>query len=56
MTDQRTAEAYEKHARELASRDAKVSSPMEKYFAIAFNPGSRVLDVGAGSGASSFLC
>lgn len=50
MTDQRTAEAYEKHAREIASRDAKVASPMEKYFAIAFKPGSRVLDVGAGSG------
>lgn len=48
--DPRTAAYYEAHAPEVAARYESVSSPVARYFAAAFVTGSRVLDVGAGSG------
>jgi SAM-dependent methyltransferase len=47
-------DAYRTHASEFAQRDASVSSPLARYFDIAFPRAGRerprVLDVGAGSG------
>lgn len=48
--DATTVEFYEKNAAEIASRYETVGSPVERYFGVAFVAGSRILDIGAGSG------
>lgn len=48
--DPKTAEFYSRHAAELAARYESAPSPVERYYPLAFPAGSRVLDVGAGSG------
>jgi len=48
--DPKTAEFYDRHADDVAARYEAAPSPMERYFPLAFPAGSRVLDVGAGSG------
>lgn len=56
--DPRTLSYYERHAAELAERDERraSSSPgISRYFALAFPPGARVLDVGAGTGRDAAL-
>lgn len=45
-----TAKFYEQHAADIAARYESAVSPVEPYFQLAFPSGSRVLDVGAGSG------
>lgn len=48
--DLKTAEFYERHAADLAVRYESAPSPVERYYPLAFPAGSRILDVGAGSG------
>ena len=48
--DLQTIAFYENQAQTIAARYEAVKSPVECYFAMAFPPGSRVLDVGCGSG------
>ena len=52
--DERTYQAYVRHADELATRDHSIPSPVARYFDVAFpargTSPRRVLDVGAGSG------
>ncbi len=48
--DEQTAQFYEQRAVEVATRYENVASPIARYFDAAFVPGSRVLDIGAGSG------
>lgn len=48
--DLRTSTHYNENAVEIAARYEYVPSPVAGYFALAFAPGARVLDVGAGSG------
>lgn len=48
--DPATAKYYQENAVELAARYNAVASPATRFFAVAFPQGSRVLDVGAGSG------
>jgi SAM-dependent methyltransferase len=48
--DSRTLAYYRSHAAELSERYEAVASPVARYFPLAFVTGSRVLDVGAGSG------
>ena len=48
--DATTAQFYEKNAAEIALRYETVSSPVERHFGVAFVAGSRILDIGAGSG------
>lgn len=48
--DPKTAEFYDRNAAGIAERYESAPSPVERYFALAFPAGSRVLDVGAGSG------
>ena len=48
--DPKTAEFYDRHATDLAARYESARSPVERYYPLAFPAGSRVLDVGAGSG------
>lgn len=48
--DPKTLAFYTEHANEIAQRYESVVSPVERYFAQAFTPGARVLDVGCGSG------
>jgi SAM-dependent methyltransferase len=48
--DPRTLDYYRTHAVELAGRYEAVTSSVARYFPVAFLAGSRVLDVGAGSG------
>jgi SAM-dependent methyltransferase len=48
--DQKTLAYYEASGEELALRYETVSSPVSKFFRVAFPDGARVLDVGAGSG------
>ncbi len=48
--DPRTLAFYTDHAADIARRYESVVSPVERYFAQAFTPGARVLDVGCGSG------
>jgi SAM-dependent methyltransferase len=48
--DQPTLDVYARGAGEFAKRYEAVASPVARYFALAFPAGSRVLDVGAGSG------
>lgn len=54
--DPRTLSYYERHAAELAERDERrASSGVSRYFPLAFPPGARVLDVGAGTGRDAAL-
>jgi SAM-dependent methyltransferase len=51
--DQATFRAYAAHAGEIAQRHAssrRVVAGIAQYFAHAFDPGDRILDVGAGAG------
>lgn len=48
--DPKTLAYYTENATEIARRYESVVSPVERYFAMAFTPGARVLDVGCGSG------
>ncbi len=48
--DSRTLDYYEAHADQVAALYESAPSPVARYFAVAFTAGSRVLDVGAGSG------
>jgi SAM-dependent methyltransferase len=48
--DATTVQFYEKNAAEIATRYEAVASPVERYFGTAFVAGSRILDIGAGSG------
>ena len=48
--DAKTLDYYSRDADALARRYDSVASPVAPYFAVAFPAGSRVLDVGAGSG------
>ena len=48
--DKTTVQFYEENAAEIASRYETVASPVERYFGAAFVAGSRILDIGAGSG------
>ena len=48
--DAATSEFYSRHARETAQRYESVESPVSRFFGVAFPAGSRVLDIGAGSG------
>ncbi len=50
MTDSNTQHYYESHIQEVFTRYESVSSPLLDYFSLAFLPGSRVLDIGCGSG------
>ena len=48
--DSATAQFYSSNARDVAQRYESVQSTVSRYSAAAFPQGSRVLDVGAGSG------
>lgn len=48
--DPKTAQFYDRHAADIAARYESAPSPVERYFPLAFPVGSRVLDIGAGSG------
>ena len=48
--DPKTLAYYTENATEISRRYESVASPVERYFALAFTPGARVLDVGCGSG------
>ena len=48
--DAATAEFYSRYATEVATRYESFASPVARFFGTAFATGSRVLDVGAGSG------
>jgi SAM-dependent methyltransferase/5-methylcytosine-specific restriction endonuclease McrA len=48
--DSKTLAYYTEKATEIARRYESVVSPVERYFALAFTSGARVLDVGCGSG------
>ncbi len=48
--DPKTLAHYTENATEIARRYESVVSPVERYFALAFTHGARVLDVGCGSG------
>jgi SAM-dependent methyltransferase/5-methylcytosine-specific restriction endonuclease McrA len=48
--DPATARFYRLNAEDVAGRYEAVSSPVARYFRLAFPEGGRVLDVGAGSG------
>lgn len=53
LVDEKTSTYYETAGTELAKHYESVASPVAKYFLsapLAFAPGSRILDVGAGSG------
>ena len=45
-----TVAFYATHAPDVIQRYEAVDSPVVRFFAAAFAPGCRVLDVGAGSG------
>lgn len=48
--DPKTLAFYANNAGDIAQRYESVASPVERYFAAAFTPGARVLDIGCGSG------
>jgi len=48
--DVATADFYSKNAQSVAARYESAASSISNYFAVAFPSGSRVLDIGAGSG------
>lgn len=48
--DERTAHYYSLFAARIAERYDSVESPMAKHTGCAFETGTRILDVGAGSG------
>lgn len=56
--DPRTVSYYDRHASLFASRDAdnvSSNSGVARYFPLAFPPGSRILDVGAGTGRDAAI-
>jgi SAM-dependent methyltransferase len=50
LVDPRTVQFYAANAAELARRYIAAGSAPARHFAIAFTPGSRILDIGCGSG------
>lgn len=50
MTDENTLSFYQRNVQDVFARYESVQSPLMPYFPMAFLPGSRVLDVGCGSG------
>ena len=48
--DTTTINFYESNATEISQRYEGAASPVERYFQTAFLPGSKILDIGAGSG------
>ena len=48
--DTTTINFYESNAAEISQRYEGATSPVERYFQTAFLPGSKILDIGAGSG------
>jgi SAM-dependent methyltransferase len=48
--DLKTLQYYDDHADEVFAQYTSTRSGVEKYFPLAFPPGSEILDVGAGSG------
>jgi SAM-dependent methyltransferase len=48
--DPRTAQFYAANAADLARRYIAAGSAPARHFPIAFTPGSRILDIGCGSG------
>lgn len=50
MTDANTLSFYQRNVQDVFARYESVQSPLMPYFPMAFLPGSRVLDVGCGSG------
>ena len=48
--DPRTVQYYEDHADDVFAQYSSDRSGIEKYFALAFPPGTEILDIGAGSG------
>lgn len=48
--DEGTRRFYAENAASIAAKYEAAASPVERYFAAAFPPGGRILDVGAGSG------
>lgn len=48
--DQSTINFYRENAKEVAERYESVVSDLSKHFSAAFNTGSRILDIGCGSG------
>ena len=48
--DTTTINFYESNASEISQRYEVAASPVERYFQTAFLPGSKILDIGAGSG------
>ena len=50
MTDANTLSFYQRNVQDVFARYESVQSPLMPFFPIAFLPGSRVLDVGCGSG------
>lgn len=53
--DPATSDFYDRHSQELSARYEAVVSAVSRYFPVAFVPGSRVLDIGAGSGRDMAL-
>jgi 2-polyprenyl-3-methyl-5-hydroxy-6-metoxy-1,4-benzoquinol methylase len=50
LKDSQTVQYYDDHAGEVFAQYSSARSGVEKYFRLAFPPGSEVLDIGAGSG------
>jgi SAM-dependent methyltransferase len=50
MADERTSDYYQYYVSDLFNRYDVVASPLQDCFAMAFMPGSRVMDVGCGTG------
>ena len=48
--DKSTIQYYDIHGAEIAQRYEAVSSPVSQYFSQAFTAGSKVLEIGVGSG------
>jgi SAM-dependent methyltransferase len=48
--DELTRRYYEDHGRSVDEQNAAIASPVARYFPLAFLPGARILDLGAGIG------
>jgi SAM-dependent methyltransferase len=48
--DLRTVQYYDDHADDVFAQYSSGRRGIEKYFALAFPPGTEILDIGAGSG------
>ena len=53
--DDATAEFYARNAKDVVARYEAAASSIARYFGVAFAAGSRVLDVGAGSGGTNWF-